>query len=384
MMLHVRAFDATEPTSRESPWRGWPRARSWLPRHLVVAPGDGTALLVTQRLDSETGLPPVAELASDFRDGFARSASAPRPWSPAVVESTPDETARVDYLTRVARAREAVRRGELRKVVVARSEQVRGVRAFDGGMQHAALVAAAPSAIAFALTLDGLGTWLGATPEVLARAEDGVVATSAIAGTALRSVDPDGSALRRDAKIAVEHALVVEAMRETLAPLLEGLEVASSPRVLVSERLVHLETQMRGLLRGRASATKPSLMEITQALHPTPALGGAPRAAALRWLREHEGLDRGYFGGPIGWEAPSGDGVLAVGIRSALLRGAEATLFAGAGIVADSDPEAEWLETAAKLGLARSTLCTPSEVVGSGRPADERTGHEPRLVEVTP
>jgi isochorismate synthase len=353
--LHALGFDPMGQVAPESPWKGWPRAASWLPEHLIATTGDGRSFAITHVAD-DVPRDEGERRRARFAEAASQALSAPRtdvPRREPALMTAVDELARAHFVERVERAKRSMATGALSKVVLARSETLRGAVRFDGEGQLQALAEAAPRAVVFGWRQGDHGTWLGATPEVLVRVSDGVVSTSAIAGTARRVEDPEGCALLRDAKCLHEHALVVAAMRDVLASLVTDLVVDERPRVLTSERLVHLETAMHGRL-GAAP-----LLAIARALHPTPALGGSPREAALEWLHAHEGMDRGHYGAPLGWEAPNGDGVLAVGIRAALLKGSTAVLFAGAGLVEGSDPEAEWRETESKLELARSTL-TPS------------------------
>lgn len=358
--LHALGFDASRPREARSFWEGWPTCATWLPRHLVVTTAHGTSFTITHALASD-GAPSIAraelrERSRAFSERVRRH--APRSSAGTMKHATlgpsnsGSSTEQRRFVEVVEAARAAIAAGELEKLVVARSEVVSSDRPFDPWRQLDALSTLAARAITFGWHLGRLGTWLGATPEVLVRICDGKLETSAIAGTARRDEDPNGARLLADAKCQLEHDLVVRTMTEELRNFAAELVVADAPHVLVSERLVHLETRMHGTL------TRGSLVEVARALHPTPALGGRPRAASLAWLREHEGLDRGHYGAPIGWEAPNGDGVLAVAIRSALLRDRRAHLFAGAGIVAASDPDAEWRETASKLELARTTLIT--------------------------
>ena len=109
-------------------------------------------------------------------------------------------------------------------------------------------------------------------------------------------------------------------------------------------------------LQGRDALIQPGLNRRAEVLHPTPAVGGLPRAEALAWLDDHEGLDRGWYAGPIGWVDGRGEGVFVVALRSALVRGAEATAFVGCGLVRGSEPRAEWDETRAKLGTILGSL----------------------------
>ena len=191
--------------------------------------------------------------------------------------------------------------------------------------------------------------FLGATPECLVRLVDGRVETASVAGSAPRGRSPEedldlGRQLRESKKEQAEHAFVVRALREALAPHCDALEVRESPRLMRLQDIQHLETPIAGHLRARRS-----ILELLGSVHPTPAIAGAPREAALEWLNANENLDRGWYSGPIGFTDSQGGGEFYAALRSAVLRGCEAWLFAGAGVVDGSDPEAELRETRLKL-----------------------------------
>ena len=197
--------------------------------------------------------------------------------------------------------------------------------------------------------------FLGVTPEQLVRVESSTLVTHALAGTVSEATL---SGALDDEKLKREHGCVVANITADLAPLTESVEVESSPRLRRAGALHHLESRITGALRPGVS-----LFSIMAALHPTAALGGAPRDAARAWLSERETLDRGYYGAPIGWMTAGGDGVCAVAIRSALLAGSTAWAFAGAGIVAGSSPVAEWDETTSKLSTITEHLATGTDEV---------------------
>jgi isochorismate synthase EntC len=157
--------------------------------------------------------------------------------------------------------------------------------------------------------------------------------------------------LRSNTKDRIEHAIVVEALREVLSDVCDDLSVADAPELLRVSNVQHLFTPIHGRLRDRLN-----ILQLVERLHPTPAVGGFPRTAALQWMQEREGLDRGWYAGPIGWIDHAGEGEFAVAIRSAILHGSEAVLYAGCGIVADSDPEQEYAESALKLRPLLSAL----------------------------
>jgi isochorismate synthase len=249
----------------------------------------------------------------------------------------------------------AVGRGRLDKVVLARRVDLRSPMDIDVENALRRLAAGAPESTIYAFVRGG-GTFLGATPERLVRTAGRDFETVAIAGSAAR-----GTTAAQDAALAAallasekereEHAVVVEMLRTSLAPLAETLEVGATPGILPLRDVQHLVTVVRGRLREEAG-----LLGLAERLHPTPAVGGEPRALALEMIAEHEGIERGWYAGPIGWLGADGDGELMVALRCGLVAGRDATLFAGCGIVADSDPEREWEESRMKLRPIVSAL----------------------------
>jgi menaquinone-specific isochorismate synthase len=148
---------------------------------------------------------------------------------------------------------------------------------------------------------------------------------------------------------------VVDSIVDALGPLCRELQVDVTPEVAVFGPVAHLATP----IRGRLQAPLPSALDVARLLHPTPAVGGTPRDAALEAIRALEGFDRGRYAGPVGWVDARGDGEWAIALRGAELDGTRARLVAGAGIVAGSDPEAEWAETQAKLQPMLRALVRP-------------------------
>jgi isochorismate synthase len=242
----------------------------------------------------------------------------------------------------------AVGRGRLDKVVLARRVALRSSLELDPVNALRRLAAAGPESTTFAFVRDGV-TFLGATPERLARTEGRAFRTGAIAGSA-----PRGADAAEDARLAAgllasdkdreEHAVVVAMLRDALRPIVERLHVAPAPGILPLRHVQHLVTPMEGVLR-----EETGILALAERLHPTPAVGGEPRDTALALIAEHEGFDRGWYAGPVGWLGADGDGELMVALRCGLLDGQRATLFAGCGIVADSDPAREWEESRMKL-----------------------------------
>jgi isochorismate synthase len=202
----------------------------------------------------------------------------------------------------------------------------------------------------------GERAFVGATPERLAHAQDGQLHTMALAGSAPRGANADedrrlGSSLLHSQKNREEHGFVTAMLRDSLAHLCSKTWIADTPELLRLKNIQHLQTAIVGeLLPGR------SILDALQTLHPTPAVGGTPTEPALAFIRERENLDRGWYAGPIGWIDLQGNGEFAVALRSALLERRSATLFAGCGIVKDSDPEAEYAESCLKLQVILRSL----------------------------
>ena len=254
------------------------------------------------------------------------------------------------YRRHVELALEAIRAGRFNKVVVAREVHVASSSSIDAIAWLLALRERFPTCTLFAVG-QGDAVFLGASPERLVRVRGPRVETAALAGTAPRGASRSadraiGAALCDSSKNGAEHDFVVRHIEAVLRDCCDDVEVASEPTLLRNRTVQHLCTD----LRARRRAGRPvSLLELVGRLHPTPAVGGAPREPALDWLAGHEPFERGWFAGPVGFVQSDGDGEFAVALRSALVRGRHATAWAGAGIVARSDPDAEYTETELKL-----------------------------------
>lgn len=252
------------------------------------------------------------------------------------------------YAGAVAEAARRVRAGELRKVVLARTIEVGG-RVFDPRRLAHRLRAVDPHAYTFiAPAADGV--LVGASPELLVARHGGEVRTNPLAGSAPRSGNPvvdraNAERLIASAKDREEHAVVVEAVAAALEPLCVSLTWDREPVLQETPNVWHLSTRFRGHLIDPA----PTALDLALALHPTPAVGGEPTDAAREVLAQLEGFDRGSYAGPVGWVDAAGNGDWAIALRCALLEGARATLYAGAGIVGASDPDAEVDETDRKF-----------------------------------
>lgn len=247
--------------------------------------------------------------------------------------------------------------GRLAKVVLARRVDVKANRAFPLHEALGRLAALYPSCAVFRIE-----DFIGASPEILLKKTGSDILSHPLAGTAARSGnratdDASLAALLASPKHRREHQFVVDAIAARLGPLCGRLDVPAEPSVLALRNVSHLGTTIRGTLREEEPS--PTALQLAALLQPTPAVGGNPTDAALAWQRTHEGFDRGWYAGPVGWVDGSGDGEWVLGLRSARLDGARAQLYAGNGIVAGSDPETELAETQLKLQALLAALVRP-------------------------
>lgn len=300
----------------------------------------------------------IAERARSITPNPAGMVARPVVAPLSIVAEQPDREA---WARLVGMFAGAVGRGRLDKVVLARRVDLRAPVELDVPNALRRLALSAPESTTYAFRRDRR-TFLGATPERLVRTDGRAFRTVAVAGSIRRGADPAedaalGAALLASEKNREEHAIVVDAIRDLLAPIAERLEVASQPAVMTLRHVQHLVTEVEGTLREARG-----LLALAERLHPTPAVGGEPRELALALIGEHEGFDRGWYAGPIGWLGADGDGELHVALRCGIVDRTRATLFAGCGIVADSDPDQEWEESRIKLRAVAAAL---------GRPEDE-------------
>ncbi|CAN5570245.1 isochorismate synthase [soil metagenome] len=264
------------------------------------------------------------------------------------------------YADQVRLALGRIAAGDLHKVVLGRCLDVVSSPPMTPDDVVSRLLASRPGRFVFGLPVSAHrhGAWLvGASPELLVRRTGHLVANTPLAGSIPRSPDPTedrrrAAALQESTKDRAEHAYVVQAILASLRTVCTDVEAAPEPHLTSTDTLWHLATPIRGRLRdpGRTSA-----LHLARLLHPTPAVGGVPTPAALGAIAELEGDLRGPLAGAVGWVDADGDGELAVAIRAGVLMGERLRLFAGAGIVAGSDPDSEVRENGAKLAtMARA------------------------------
>jgi salicylate biosynthesis isochorismate synthase len=343
LWLGGMAFDAAEPRARH--WSAYGAAHFVLPGLMLVRRAGETWLRFALEVDAQTRFDEaLARWESWLEKRGPAALSIPSPRLEA------ERRAAEQYFSVVERGIAAVRDGALHKVVLACEERHAASVRSDVVLQ--ALCAAHPSCVVFAQGI-GDAVFVGATPELLVRRRGARVETSAVAATARRGGAALARRLQRSPKERREHALVVEDLAARLGPLCSELAVPERPVLLDTGTLQHLLTPIAGRLARSVHA-----LDLVARLHPTPALGGAPREPALALIRALEGFDRGWYGGPIGWFDAHGDGEFHVALRCAWIGPEELRLYAGSGLVAESSPEDESRETAFKLASVREVLAT--------------------------
>ncbi len=340
------AFDPDGGSAKA--WQGFAPASLHVPE-VSIARRDGEAWLTACALATPDDTAQLLVERVERRLAGLRSAPLP------MLDPSPVTAARVasamppeHYVGAVERAVERIRAGALEKIVLAREVDVTAGAPHDVAAIHAILREAFPSCFVFAVGR-GDKTFLAASPELLIRRQGLRASTLALAGTTRRSADPAvddhlAEQLLGSSKDRAEQAIVIRRIERALRPRSVWVAAAEEPVIVKMANLQHLATPIRAQLRGPVGA-----IELAGLLHPTPAVGGEPFAAAAPLIPALEGMDRGWYAGPVGWTDANEDGELCVALRCALLEGAQARCYAGVGVVADSDPHAELAETEVKL-----------------------------------
>ena len=344
------AFDPK--ATRTHVWENFPDGLLLLPRFLLRYSRDYTTLTINVLLHNEDDIEQFFEqIKRDVQhllQSIENSLEDERvgSGSPEIRDILPAEL----WMQKVAEVANTIRHGLLEKVVLARSVQVTPQPGASFAIRDvlSRLRQSYPGTYIFAMQR-GTHFFVGATPERLVQAQNGQIHTMALAGSAPRGTTQEedeqlGAALLHSEKNNIEHAIVVARVREALLAHCSSVHVSDTPHLLKLKNVQHLQTPIVGeLLPGRC------ILDVMADLHPTPAVGGFPREEALATIRRVEQLDRGWYAGPLGWIGAGGHGEFAVALRSGLITEQEAMLFAGCGIVGDSDPQSEYAESCLKL-----------------------------------
>lgn len=362
-------------------WRGFGDVSFVLPRLYLTRRRDELSLTLALPR-AEADLPAPTDEVARVLSGLAGAVEASRETglfasTTTTLAALTEATDGREFRERVARIRRGIRDGRVEKVVAARRLEL-PIEGFHGeGASEQALLArlaeVSGGGALFARRQDG-ALFFGAAPERLVRQRGRDLWTEAVAGSRRREGADERVAeeLYASRKDRWEHEIVVRHLVERLRPSSSVLEWPERPGVRRLRHILHLWTPLRARLRECSH-----VLESVDDLHPTPAIAGAPAEAAREWIRTQEPVARGWYAGPVGWIDRAGDGDLWIALRSALIRDRAAHLFAGAGVVDDSEPESELAETEVKL---RTMLEAFAPVVGSGRQAGggKIDGGEPR------
>ena len=356
----VGGFSFAADGGRSPTWEGFAPASLVVPQ-LSIARGehDGrrethltlTALATPDDVPEEL-LQRLLTRAGELHTGTALPLLDPAPTGRFEVSSVmPPE----HYEHAVAQAVTAIRRGALEKVVLAREVLIRAPAPHDAAAVFGVLRDAFPACFSFCVGR-GDATLIAASPELLMRREGLRASTLALAGSTRRSADPSvddhlGEQLLRSEKDRAEQAIVTRRIEQTLRPHALWVTTAPEPALVQVANIQHLATPIRAQLARPIDA-----IELVGLMHPTPAVGGEPFAVAEPLIPALEGLDRGWYAGPVGWSDRHGDGEFCVALRCALLRGREARCYAGVGVVGESDPASELAETEIKLAALLPVL----------------------------
>ncbi len=331
-------------TARDSAWDGFPDALMVLPSYLFTWSKGSRWLTINAMVASETDPLRQAEATMDE----LRSLEGAHTNIPA--QPTTRDTVDISYnewQSRVNKALEDIKRGYLTKVVLARKKVLQGCSRYLPESALAQLCRAYPGCSVFAVDY-GHSSFVGASPETLARVEGRRLSLTCLASSAARGGNTEedyrlARQLEASSKEQREHSAVVAMLTAALKDICRDLRWETRPQVWKLKNVQHLLTPFTGDL-----ADGYGVLDVVKRLHPTPAVGGVPTDHALRLIRDLEG-DRGWYAAPVGWLDHTSSGEFAVAIRSALVSGDRAVLYAGAGIIDGSDPEQEFRETEMKF-----------------------------------
>lgn len=348
----------------DSHWKRFPAARLVLPELLLTRHESSAGVRLCLSLHA------VVEGSSSITDLFERMQQrlgwlAGHLQAPVRLSKTPtdlnsiqlQESSEAHYLHAAEQALTCIENGDFEKVVLARWSDICNDKPFNAARVLHNLRENYPSCFIFAASMSG-SSFLGATPERLLAFRGRALLSGPLAGSARRGTTPAEDLklqkrLFESRKERHEHDIVIRAIRQALEPYCSNLTVPSEPSILELPGIQHLYSEISGTVHQEKNS---SILEILGDLHPTPAVGGMPRQKALAWLAGNEKLERGWFSGPVGWVNDRGEGDFAIALRVALLRGNNAHLHAGAGIVSGSVPEEELRETRLKMQTASSAI----------------------------
>lgn len=351
-IVALGGFSFDPEQKNQQPWESFPESQLTIPEYLLTNKGSHSYLTSNFIVFPEDHQKQTIRNWADQKEQlFMKKPSS----SSVPVRVDEKEIEPEEWKRSVRQATDDIKRGVLEKVVLARELRV----TFDSTVEIEpvlkALSETQQNSYIFAFESEG-EYFVGATPERLAKLENQQLISTCLAGTIPRGDTEEederlGMELMYDPKNRQEHQFVVEMIKEAVEACSHHVEIPEAPVLYPLRNLQHLYTPVKAVLDEGFT-----LIDVIERLHPTPALGGLPQKKSVEYIRHHETLNRGWYAGPVGWMDDRNNGEFAVAIRSALIQGDEASLFAGCGVVEDSDPEAEYEETAVKLKPMLSVL----------------------------
>lgn len=344
-----------DPLKDKSPlWSKYPDLLFHVPKHLLTVIGE-EAYLTTNIICTQHDDLSIIEKLQEERQTLMKNAKL----QPIIQQSRMVEIREVvepeEWKQSVCNLVDELKEDKLKKVVLARELRASFEKRVSVESVLMKLLEEQKASFTFAFESNG-DCFIGASPERLVKKEGRNLYSTCLAGSIARGKTEAederlGNTLLTDEKNLIEHQYVVEMIKEAMENECHEILIPHKPELMKMRDIQHLYTPVVGI--GKADS---SLLQIVNSLHPTPALGGLPQQAAVKKIREIELLDRGFYAAPIGWLDFEGNGEFAVAIRSALIQGDGASLFAGCGIVEDSDAESEYVETKIKFRPMLSAL----------------------------
>ena len=365
--LLIGGFSFAPDGPQTDTWRGFPSSHMIVPEVHVTSIGGESWLTVSSMVEADRASI-AAPAIEEVRDAILRAGSASNSNLSTGRVTASDDLPADEWTGAVARAVGAIRAGRMQKVVLARSVSGEASGEIDPVRVLRNLQDENPDAFVYGYWRND-AAFVGASPERLVRVDDEKIRASSLAGTVARGVTPEddellAAQLRASAKDIAEHVAVRDMLHDALSGVARNIESGNRPDIMRLSHVYHLHTEVTADLRSGSS-----LLDVVARLHPTPAVGGSPREAALDFIQTMEKLDRGWYAAPVGWIDRRG-GDLAVALRSGILRGSRFTLFAGCGIVGDSEPQLELAESSLKLQPMKSAIAKSFSAVA---PDVERT-----------
>jgi salicylate biosynthesis isochorismate synthase/menaquinone-specific isochorismate synthase len=352
-IVWVGGFSFLDHDPSTDVWRDFPAARLSLPRFSIARRGGSdpqARLTINVSMSPEDSVEREMKRVEDYverlrlEDDLGPHSFESREGGASVSSVAPPE----HFERAVEQAAAEIRREEYEKIVLAREVTLRRERSIETVTALRGLSESFPECTTFAVA-QGDTAFLGASPELLIRREGRRASTMALAGSARRGADPEtdahlGAQLMTSHKNREEHDIVVKRIERTLGKYSAWVAAGEKPELIKVKNIQHLATPIR------AQLTEPRpVIELAGLLHPTPAVGGEPWGVVRDRIKALEGFDRGWYTGGVGWMDIFEDGEFHVALRSAIIEGPQARLFAGCGIVGESDPAAELAETETKL-----------------------------------